>query len=206
MDLFVLLVIAGVALFVLSKLYAVLGRDVGAPIPPQITKPSPVNEASSLGESPVQQQISFAGLAALQKADQSFDPGGFLAGARSAYEMIVTAFAQGDRDALRPLLEDQVYQNYDMAISEREASGKKMQLDIVRMRDAKIIEAEIEDDDTYVTVEFHTDLSMIETDQGGEMLEAEETGLAETKEQWTFSRRQNTNDPNWRLAAVAAIA
>lgn len=206
MDLFVLLTIAGVALFVLAKLYAVLGRDVGAPSPPQTTKPLPVSEISQISEKPLQSQISFAGLAALQKSDSAFDPGDFLDGARTAYEMIVSAFANGDRDVLRPLLEDPVYENYNTAISERESGGRNLQMDIVRMHGAKIIEAESDESNTYVTVEFHTDLSIIEKNQEGEMLETADSELAETKEQWTFSRRRNSNDPNWRLSAVAAIA
>ncbi|MBL1431066.1 MAG: Tim44 domain-containing protein [Robiginitomaculum sp.] len=204
MDLLVLLVTAGVALFVLSKLYAVLGKDVGAAPPPPKQKPL-VKESANLVKEPVSRP-DFAGLAALQKTDASFDAGEFLSGAKSAYEMIVLGFASGDRDVLRPLLEDDVYNSYDAAIDEREKAGKTLQTDIVKMRDVKIIEAETDGNETFITVEFHTDLSMIEKDETGEMLEKEDTGLAEIKEQWTFTRRLNSNDPNWRLVAVAAIA
>ncbi|MBL4616307.1 MAG: Tim44 domain-containing protein [Robiginitomaculum sp.] len=204
MDLLVLLVIAGVALFVLSRLYAVLGKDVGAaPLPPK-QKPAPQEEVGFVKE-PVSRP-SFAGLAALQKIDASFDEEEFLSGARSAYEIIVRSYASGDRDALRPLLEDEVYNSYDAAISEREKSEKSMQTDIVKVHDVKITEAEIDKNEVFVTVEFHTDLSIIEKNKDGDILEKEDTGLAETKEQWTFSRGLNSNDPNWRLVAVAAIA
>lgn len=203
MDLLVLLVIAGVALFVLSKLYAVLGKDVGAPPPPLKEKPAPQGRPVLEGVSV--HHSDFVGLSALQKVDSSFNAKEFLSGARSAYEMIVYSYAAGDRDALRPLLEDQVYNSYGAAISEREKSGKSMQTDIVKMHDVKIIEAEIEAEETFITVEFHTDLSIIEKNEAGDIVDAENS-LAETKEQWTFSRRINSNDPNWRLAAVSAIA
>ena len=113
MDLLVLLVTVGVALFVLSRLYAVLGKDVGAAPPPPKQK-SPAQENTNFVEEPVSSP-NFAGLAALQKNDASFDVGRFLSGAKSAYEMIVLGFASGDRDLLRPLLEDEVYNSYDAA-------------------------------------------------------------------------------------------
>jgi predicted lipid-binding transport protein (Tim44 family) len=181
-----------------------LGKDVGAaPLLPK-QKQAPQEDLGFVKE-PVSHP-SFVGLSGLQKIDASFNAEEFLSGAKSAYEMIVRGFASGDRDVLRPLLEDEVYNSYDEAISGREKSGKSLQTDIVKMHDAKIIEAEIDKNETFITVEFHTDLSMIEKDKDGHVLEKEDTGLAETKEQWTFSRRLNSNDPNWRLIAVAAIA
>ena len=45
-----------------------------------------------------------AGLDAVVAQDPSFDAKHFLTGARAAYEMIVTAYAQGDRRSLKNLL------------------------------------------------------------------------------------------------------
>ncbi len=206
MDLIVLLVIAAVALFVLARLYTVLGRDVGAPPPPAARKVELATESASLTEESVQKIPEFPGLEALQAADRSFDPVSFLSGAKAAYEMIVTAFAQGDRETLRRLLEDSVYEAYDEVIKERESAGRKIQVDIVRMHESKIIEAEIDDKTALVTVQFHTDLSQVEKDEDGQVKDGEETGLSETIEQWIFSRKINSADPNWRLFGVSAIA
>jgi len=204
MDLIVLLVIAAVALFVLARLYSVLGRDVGMP-PPTVERSVLSNEAA-LKQDSVKKIPSFSGLAALQKIDASFDPSLFLDGAKTAYEMIVLAFAEGDRKTLRSLLEDTVYETYEAMITERESEGRKIQVDIVRMHDSKIVEAEIDKKTAFITVEFHTDLSQVEKDENDQVINDEETGLSETVEQWTFSKQVNSSDPNWRLFGVAAIA
>ncbi len=206
MDLLVLLIIAGIALMVLAKLYSVLGKDVGAP-PPQSPKLSLVPDRPQSKEAVQKASISFSGLASLQKAAPKFDPAEFVSGAASAYEMIVTAFAAGDRDTLQPLLSKQVYANYDEAISVREAANTQQTTDIVRMDEPKIIKAKVKDNIAQITVEFHSDLSMLELDEEGKALnDADDTGPAEVTEQWTFEKNLKSRDPNWVLSAVSAIA
>ncbi len=189
---------------VLAKLYSVLGKDVGAP-PPQSQQARPTDkiEAAPASRPSV---AGFSGLAALQKTDPGFDPSAFLQGAQSAYEMIVKAFAAGDRETLQGLLEEEVFETYDGAITERETNGQTVQIDIVRVLDTKIVDASVERKKAFLTVQFHTDLSVIETDKEGNSTVEKEGGIAETTEQWTFSRDLNSTDPNWRLSAVAAIA
>ncbi|VAV96032.1 Transporter [hydrothermal vent metagenome] len=206
MDVLVLLILAGAAVLILLKLYSVLGQDVGMPAPPTLPARIPVAPTKP-EESPANfNNISFAGLAKLQAKDPNFDPGAFLQGARSAYEIVVGAYAAGDRETLKNMLEDEVYANYDKAISEREAKEESLQIDIVRMTEAKLVDANIENKTAYVIVEFQSDLSMMQKDKQGEILDAENTGPAETIEQWTFARPLNSRNPNWRLSAVAAIA
>jgi predicted lipid-binding transport protein (Tim44 family) len=206
MDMIVLLIIAGVALMVLAKLYAVLGKDVGAPPPLTPTHLTPVPSEPAPQIQSQQNIPSFSGLAALQKADPGFTAGEFLQGAQAAYEMIVEAFSTGDRETLQTLLTEEVYANYDQAITEREKKGLHLQTDIVRMSTPKIVEADLDQKMAHITVEFHSDLSMVEKDEDGELLQPDETGVAETTEQWVFSRPLNSRDPNWLLSAVAAIA
>ena len=61
---------------------------------------------------------------AIVRADPSFDVEHFVVGARAAYELIVNAFAKGDREALRALLTPRVYDSYAAAITAREAEGR----------------------------------------------------------------------------------
>ena len=206
MDLVVLLIMAGVAVAVLAKLYSVLGRDVGAPAPPPAPQVSPVVNAETKTPDAPLGNISFSGLESLHQEDPSFDPGAFLQGAKAAYEMVVTAYATGDRETLKSMLEADVYANYDQAITARESKQRQVQIDIVRMLDVNITDAEIENNISYVTVEFHTELYVVEKDLDGNVLDAEDVGVAQTTEQWTFAKALNSRDPNWRLSAVAAIA
>ncbi|PHR63137.1 MAG: hypothetical protein COA47_00550 [Robiginitomaculum sp.] len=205
MDYFVLILIAGLAVMVLAKLYSVLGKDVGAPPPAASQQARPTDKIEPVS-APRPKTMGFSGLAALQKTDPGFDPADFLHGAQAAYEMIVKAFAAGDRETLQNLLERDVFETYDGAITERETNGQTVQIDIVRMLDTKIIDASVERKKAFLTVQFHTDLSVIETDKDGKATVEKEGGIAETTEQWTFSRDLNSADPNWRLSAVAAIA
>jgi predicted lipid-binding transport protein (Tim44 family) len=130
-----------------------------------------------------------AGLEAIHNADPAFDPRTFLQGARSAYEMIVTAFGNGDREALRPLLDDDVYEAWDEAIAARETDGEDgMQL--LRLRKAEIVEASLDEDGVArVAVEFESELGDGERTTRGDEI-------------WTFKRPVASKDPNWLLDDV----
>jgi predicted lipid-binding transport protein (Tim44 family) len=130
------------------------------------------------------------GVADIVRADPNFDVGHFLNGARSAYEMIVQAFAKGDRAALRPLLTTRVFSSYDKAIAEREAAGGPGP-ELVRLKSAELADAQLDGNIARVAVKFEAELA-----EGVH-------GLRDTKERWTFEREVNSQDPNWRLAAVA---
>lgn len=212
MDMIGLLILAAVAILVLARLYAVLGRD---DTPPPMADPS--HPSSMMPEPPVSananavvepvQMPEFTGRDSLLAALPGFNPEEFLQGARAAYEMIVDAFARGDRDTLRELLEDEVFENYDEAIGKREMEKKILSIDIVRMDDPRIVEAEIENKQVFLTVEFHSDLAIAEyLDGDDETVPDMSTEPAETTEQWTFTRNIASRDPNWKLAAVAAMA
>jgi predicted lipid-binding transport protein (Tim44 family) len=130
------------------------------------------------------------GVAEIARADPSFDVGHFLTGARGAYELIVQAFANGDRNALRPLLTTRVFSSYDKAIGERETSGGKGP-ELVRLKSAELADAQLDGQIARVAVRFEAELA-----EGAH-------GLRDTKERWTFERDVSSHDPNWRLAAVA---
>ena len=197
-EFLVLAVAAGV---VLAKLYSVLGRRTGAEPPPQ-PRPQPAAQApqgdvprdASLERAPASAALAGAapgGLADLVRADPSFDPMHFLSGARAAYEMIVTAFAAGDRDGLRPLLTPRVHEAYAKAIDERAARGEKG-AELVRLKSAELLDASVEGEAARVAVRFEAELA-----EGAH-------GLRDTKEKWTFERNLRSPDPNWKLARVVA--
>lgn len=191
-----ILVLAAIAVFVIARLYSVLGRRVGSERPETRPAPAPA-EPSSQGApaaptpapAPVTGPAS-GGVSDILRADPGFDPGHFLMGARKAYEMIVQAFASGDRDALRGLLTARVFESYDQAIKDREASGGAGP-ELVRLRAAELTDAELDGDIARVDVRFEAELA--------EGLH----GLRDTKERWTFERDVSSRDPNWRLAGVA---
>ncbi|MDP3299495.1 MAG: TIM44-related membrane protein TimA, partial [Phenylobacterium sp.] len=128
MPLLELIIFAALAAVVLYQLYAVLGRRVGRQPedkPAGEAQPSPVRPVERVLEASEEAEgVALSGLAAVRARDPAFDLSHFLQGAKSAYQMIVNAFAGGDRDALRNLLSDEVYSAFESAISAREAEGR----------------------------------------------------------------------------------
>ena len=192
------ILLAGIALFVGWRLFVTLGQDQGPPegrsrVPTPTPTPNQDNSAPA-GADVVPLRPCFtgpgaAGMEAIHGADPSFDPRAFMQGARSAYEMIVGAFARGDRDALKPLLDTDVYEAWDAAITDREVTGAEgMQL--LRVRKAEISDASLaEDGMARVTVHYESELG-----------DGESTVKA--SELWTFMRQTSSDDPNWILDDV----
>ena len=203
MELFVdrglieILVLAFIAGFVLFRLYTTLGRRTGA------ERPAEPRPAPAQGELPQERmpQAPFAGAApsgpaseglmAIVRADPSFDSEHFVAGSRAAYDMIVNAFAKGDRDALSGLLTPRVFDSYVAAITAREEKGEPGP-ELVRLKTAEIIDADLQGDVARVTVRFEAELA-----EGAH-------GVRDAREKWTFERDIRSDDPNWRLARVTA--
>ena len=192
------LVLAGIALFVGWRLFVTLGQDEGPPegrgrMPSPAPNPTPTTTAPTGGDV-VPLRPSFtgpaaAGMEAIYEADGNFEPRGFMQGARAAYEMIVAAFARGDRAALKPLLDTDVYEAWDAAITEREATGAEgMQL--LRIRKTEITDASLASDGmARVTVLYESELGDGET-------------TTKASELWTFMRQTSSDDPNWILDDV----
>ncbi len=140
-----------------------------------------------------------AGLTKIKLADHRFEPGEFTNGARMAYEMIVDAFANGDRDALRPLLNDQVFDNFVGAIDDREDKGHTLETKIVAIKGTEIIDAELKDKMAEVTVKFVSEMVSVTRDAAGELLPDQAGGTHEITDIWTFARNTRSRDPNWQL-------
>jgi predicted lipid-binding transport protein (Tim44 family) len=190
------LVLAFIAGFVLLRLYTTLGRRTGAerpePRPAPVQGGMPAELATPLGAGAQQPSgASGDGLMAIVRADPSFDSGAFVTGARGAYELIVGAFAKGDKEALRPLLTPRVYDSYSSAITKREETGGHGP-ELVRLRTAEIVDADLQGSVARVTVRFEAELA-----EGA-------VGVRNAHEKWTFERDVRSSDPNRRLARVAA--
>lgn len=143
-----------------------------------------------------------AGLTQIKLADRDFDEAQFLEGAKGAFEMVVSAFAQGDRETLRQLLADDVYRDFESAITEREHAGQKLETTVVNIRQADIIEAELQNRTAFVTVKFVSEQINLLRDQQGETIEGDAEHVADVTDIWTFARNTRSRDPNWVLVAT----
>ena len=142
------------------------------------------------------------GLKEILEHDPGFNPEGFLGGARMAYEMIVTAFADGDRKTLKGLLSREVYDGFAEAISDRENRGEQVRSTFVGIEDAAIKSAGIVNSDAQLTVSFTSQIISATLDKDGKVIEGDTEQVAEVRDIWTFARDVRSRDPNWKLVAT----
>lgn len=145
-----------------------------------------------------------AGLQAIAAQDKSFDPPHFLTGARAAYEMIVTAFADGDRRALKNLLSKEVFDGFDAAIRDRENAGHRADTKFVSIDTCDIIGAELRGKIAQVTLRFVSQLISVVRDRTGKVVDGNPEKVTEVTDVWTFARDVSSRDPNWKLVATEA--
>ena len=217
LDIILLAMVAG---FVLLRLRNVLGKRTGHQAP----EPRPAETEADSGkvvalpdrrrradESAAPRPGEIAGPAAsglerILQADNTFDHKEFLAGAKSAYEFIVTSFAKGDTDSLRPLLSKDVFEDFAGTIRKRETAGQKMETTLVGFESAEIAEAEVRGRVAEVTVRFVTDIISVTRDQADVVVAGSVSAIDRVTELWTFARDIRSRDPNWTLIATSAPA
>lgn len=218
--------VAAVVIFL--QLRSVLGRRTGSERPPfdpyskreTVEQPDsadrgkvvtlPRRDGTEEEENPYASIDSFAApgtplneqLRAVAKTDPSFTPKEFVNGARMAYEMIVVAFADGDRKALKNLLSREVYEGFDAAISERESKGEVVRSSFVGIEKADIVSAEVKDSEANVTVRIVSQLISATYDKAGALIDGDAEAVAEVNDLWTFARDTRSRDPNWKLIAT----
>lgn len=217
-QLLTIVIIAAIAGVILFRLYSVLGRRTGNERPPaddfrmrpgtmlprQAENPAgaPGNLGHISADRPSDPVAS--GLFDIGLADRSFDKEQFLKGAKAAYEMILTAFAAGDRDALKPLLSQEVFEAFDGVIKRREQAGEKASLTLVGFSDVKIIAASLKNSTAEVTLAFGARLLSFTTDREGNVVEGDAKAVKDVTDVWSFSRDVRAADPNWVLVATSS--
>src|SRR5262249_26274632 len=139
------------------------------------------------------------GLEKIAGADPGFSPRSFLEGARIAYEMIVSAFAEGDKKALKPLLSRDVYDGFSTAIDTRQKNGETLESKFVGLGNSQIVAAELAGKKASVTVRFIADLISATRSRAGEVIDGDATRVRQITDVWTFERDISSRDPNWRL-------
>lgn len=144
------------------------------------------------------------GLRAIRDADPAFEPKSFVEGAKMAYEMIVMAYADGDRRTLKNLLSREVYDGFVAAIAEREGRSEKIQSSFVGIDKAEIVNAEMKGGEAHVTMRVVSQLVSATRNAAGEVVDGDPETVAEVKDVWTFARDTRSRDPNWKLVATEA--
>jgi len=143
-------------------------------------------------------------LTAIMNVDPDFDPEHFIQGAKAAYEMIVMAFAEGNKRTLKQLLGTEVYEGFVAALDERAKNSETVESSFVGIGKADIIEASLKDKLAQVTIKFVSELITATRDQEGRIIDGDPNKVREVTDIWTFAREVNSRDPNWKLIATEA--
>ncbi|MGH6869983.1 MAG: Tim44/TimA family putative adaptor protein [Rhizomicrobium sp.] len=208
-PLLVIVLAATVAVILLVRLYSVLGRRTGEERGPsdrfQRMGGAPVAAALPKTQSPTALSTDPVSrwLLDIQLADQGFDKEKFLAGARTAYELIVTAYAKNDREALRPLLSGEVFDAFEHEMAARERRGETNQFKFRGFRETAISHAVLNGTDAEIAVRFAAQYVSATLDAAGRTIAGDTEQVRDVVDEWTFARDVKSGDPNWTLVATA---
>ena len=209
-----IIILAGIALFLIFRLRNVLGTREGFEKPAETPVPLPprprdrsfdVIEGGTVDpdiadfadpESPTGKA-----LADMKRVDRDFTVAEFQHGARAAYEMIVMAYENGDLETLRQHLAPEVYESFAAAIEARNAKGYSVEASFAGVREVKLVEARFDPttSEADVTMRFVGELTSVVRDPEGRIVEGAPHELKQQRDVWTFSRDMTSEDPNWRL-------
>lgn len=209
-----LLVLAGIALFLILRLKSVLGSREGFEKPPA---PAPITDARrnkfevieggpdrDISDHVPEGSSAAKALAAMKQAEPSFSVSEFLRGARGAYEMILMAFERGDLAEVRAFLAPDVYDAFAEVVSARKARALTVESDFGGIREVTLQDAEFDPKtrEGEVTIRFASELTSVTRDARGKVVDGSKTELRRQRDVWTFARAMGSNDPNWLLVAT----
>lgn len=208
-----LLVLAGVAVFLILKLRAVLGTREGFEKPPAAPQASVQNHKFEVIEGGVDRDIldnapegsaAAMTLSAIKSVDKTFNAGTFLRGARGAYEMILLAFERGDLTPVRAFLSEEVASSFDAAIAARGGTGNTVQASFVGLREIALVDGEYDSSSRIaeLTVRFVGELTSVTKNASGEIVSGSADTIKRQRDVWSFARTLGSTDPNWQLVAT----
>lgn len=198
-----ILIFAAIAGFLVVRLRSVLGRRTGLERRHDAVTPAPLAApAAPPAPRALNGAVPANGIGAIKTADLSFDDTTFLAGARSAFEIIVNAFAAGDTAALKPLLSKDVFNRFAEAVAARQAAKETLQTTLIAMKTAEIVEGSLDDGTALVTVKFVSEQTNVTRTADGKVTDGDPERVVEHVDFWTFARVLRSRDPNWTLVTT----
>jgi predicted lipid-binding transport protein (Tim44 family) len=208
-----LLVLAGIAIFLVMRLKSVLGTREGFEKPQMQEDKAPKKRDFQVIEGGDDVDIvdnvekgstSAEALALMKRTDKNFSVNDFLGGARMAYEMILMAFENGDISEVQPFLAPEIEQAFDYVINDRKFNGLSIEANFIGLREMKIADArfDVETKVAEIAVSFVAELTSVVKDKSGNIVEGDDKQIKRQRDTWTFARSMGSEDPNWQLVAT----
>jgi predicted lipid-binding transport protein (Tim44 family) len=212
-----LLVLAGIAVFLIIRLRSVLGSRDGY-------EPGPAQKSSSARGNVPDFEVIEGGpdldivdhvdegsaaahaLADMKRIEPSFSVTEFLGGARSAYEMIVMGYENGELSDIQPFLAEDIYDSFVAGVAAREDQGLTIEASFIGVRETKLVDATLdpETNEAELTIRFVGELTSAVRNSEGEIVEGSTTDIKRQKDTWVFARMMGSDDPNWLLVSTDA--
>lgn len=212
-----LLVLAGIAIFLILRLRSVLGTREGYERPPETIAAPTASARRSFDviEGGADHDITdhvpagsdaARALGEMKRIEPDFNVTEFLSGARQAYEMIVMGFERGEMDALVPFLSRDVFESFDEVVQLREREGLRVEASFAGVREVELTDARFDDktSEAELTVRFVGELSSVVRDREGKVVEGDLNAIKQQRDVWTFARKMGSDNPNWKLVGTGA--
>ncbi|MFA8441652.1 Tim44/TimA family putative adaptor protein [Yoonia sp.] len=211
-----LLVLAGIAVFLILRLRGVLGTREGFE-KPAVARPEPTSRVGKpdfdvieggpdldITDHVEEGSDQAKALASMKRVDPSFNVSEFLGGARGAYEMILMAFENGDLDSIVPFISEDVYEAFASVVDDRQRQGLTIDAKFIGISDMTLTDATFDEasKEGEVSIRFKSEMTSVVRDNAGDIIEGSETEIKRQKDTWTFARKMDSGDPNWRLVAT----
>lgn len=212
-----LIVFGAIALFIILRYRSVLGEktgfDVSAPKPKKsdetiisIATGKPLkDDVVAVAQDPYMPDENVEAVAALTKMttmDATFTPSYFMTGAKAAYEMVIKAFNEHDRETLTMLLDPDAYESFEQDMLKQEHNKTRAHTTLVSIKSAEITEAELKKSTATITVLFTAEQVQVVRDESGSVIESDGSALEEIIDEWTFERDLKSKNPNWMIVAT----
>ncbi|NBT30656.1 MAG: Tim44 domain-containing protein [Rhodobacteraceae bacterium] len=209
-----LLVLAGIAVFLILKLRNVLGTREGFEKPPVPRSTEARKPQFEVIERTVDRDIvdhvpdgsaDAKALAAMKRVDPTFSVTEFIGGAKGAYEMILTAFEKGDLASVRPFLAEDVYDAFAGVVEAREKQGLTVEAEIIGVGETALqsVDYDPATKEAEITVRYTCEMTYLVRDNAGDIVEGKPNTIRKQKDTWSFARKMDSTDPNWLLVATS---
>ena len=211
-----LLVLAGIAVFLILRLKSVLGTREGFEKPPVQQQPDTATRRDfevieggpdhDITDHVAEDSDQAQALAAMKRIEPGFSVSEFVQGARGAYELIVMGFEKGNLDEIQPFLSEEVFDTFVSVVSAREDQGLTIEAEFIGVRETSVADVRFDKDTNQaeITMKFVGELTSVVRDRSGEIIEGNPNTVKRQKDSWTFARVMGADDPNWLLVATDA--
>lgn len=210
-----LLVLAGIAIFLILRLKNVLGTREGFEKPP-VAEPTTARRGGpslevieggpdlDITDHVPENSDSAKALAEMKRIEPSFGVSDFLQGARGAYEMIVMGYERGDLAEIQPFLSEDIYESFVDGVAAREDQGLTIEANFIGVRELDLIEAKFDPEtkEAEMKIRFVAELTSAVRDREGTIIEGSITEVKRQKDTWVFARTMGSDDPNWLLVST----